>query len=225
MLASDIRKVFAAENRIDDSEMSDVDHLTDIFMDVSQGTESTTEQQDEQRGSWRPDNSNNIDTNIRETIAEIRNRYGLQTQLSDDQLVMLVKAYFEGDGDTAIARRLGDVSLDKTVTRARLRLHLFRKHDTAADFDVDSLKACLEAGNAGAECARRLDIGKSTANRYRRIFKAKAEAEQVGHEYSERFSRYCGRETDDSDLEPLSIVDDGLADAVAGAGADNPQLQ
>jgi hypothetical protein len=205
--------------------MSDVDHLTDIFMDVSQGTGSTIEQQDEQRGSWRPDKSDDTDTNIRETIAEMRDRYGLQTQLSDDQLVTLVKAYFEGDGDAVIARRLGDVSLDKTVTRARLSLHLFRERDTAADFDVESLKDCLEAGNSGAECARRLDIGKSTANRYRRIFKAKAKAQQVGHEYSERFHQYCRGETDDSDLEPLSIVDDGLADAVADDGADNPQLQ
>lgn len=205
--------------------MSDVDHLTDIFMDVSQGTESTTEQQDEQRGSWRPDKSGDTDTNIRETIAEIRDRYGLQTQLSDDQLVTLVKAYFEGDGDTAIARRLGDGSLDKTVTRARLSLHLFRERDIAADFDGEALKDCLEAGNSGAECARRLDIGKSTANRYRRIFEAKAEAQQVDHKYSERFHRYCRGEADDSDLEPLSLVDDGLADAVADAGADNPQLQ
>ena len=205
--------------------MSDVDRLTDIFMDVSQGTESTTEQQDEQRGSWRPNESDDTNTNIRETIAEMRDCYGLQTQLSDDQLVTLVKAYFEDDGDRAIARRLGDVTLDKTVTRARLSLHLFRERDTAADFDVDSLKDCLEAGNSGAECARRLNIGKSTANRYRRIFKAKTEARQVDHEYSERFHHYCRGETDDRDLEPPSIVDDGLADAVADAGADNPQLQ
>jgi hypothetical protein len=205
--------------------MSEVDHLTDIFMEVSQGTESTTEQQKEQRGSWRPNKSGDTETNIRETIAEMRDRYGLQTQLSDDQLVTLVKAYFEGDGDTAIARRLGDVTLDKTVTRARLSLHLFREHDTTADFDVEGLKECLEAGNSGTECARRLDIGKSTANRYRRIFKAKAEAEQVDHEYSDRFHRYCRREANDSDLEPISVVDNGLADAVADAGADNPQLQ
>lgn len=205
--------------------MSDVDHLTDIFMDVSQGAESTTEQQDEQRGSWRPNTSGDADTNIRETIAEMRDCYGLQTQLSDNQLVTLVKAYFEGDGDTAIARRLGDVSLDKTVTRARLSLHLFRERDTAADFDVEGLKECLEAGNSGAGCARRLDIGKSTANRYRRIFKAKAEAEQVNHEYSKRFHQYCQEEADDDDLEPLSNMSDGLSDAVAGAGADNPQLQ
>ena len=205
--------------------MSDVDHLTDIFMDVSQGAESTTEQQDEQRGSWRPNTSGDTDTNIRETIAEMRDCYGLQTQLSDNQLVTLVKAYFEGDGDTAIARRLGDVSLDKTVTRARLSLHLFRERDTAADFDVEGLKECLEAGNSGAECARRLDIGKSTANRYRRIFNAKAEAEQVDHEYSERFHQYYQEEAGDDDLEPLSNMNDGLSDAVAGAGADNPQLQ
>lgn len=205
--------------------MSDIEHLTDIYMEVSQGTETTTEQQEEQRGSWRASRSGDTETTIRETIAEMRDRYGLETTLSDDQLVTLVKAYFEGDGDTAIARRLGDASLDKTVTRARLSLHLFRERDTAADFDVAGLRECFEAGNSGAECARRLDIGKSTANRYRRIFTAKAEADRVDNEYTDRFRRYCRETSDDGELEPISVEDDGLADAVAGAGADNPQLQ
>ena len=59
------REAFAAESHTNGCEMSNVDHLTDIFMDVSQGAESTTEQQDEQRGSWRPSRSDDTDTNIR----------------------------------------------------------------------------------------------------------------------------------------------------------------
>lgn len=203
--------------------MSDVDHLTEIYMDVSEGIESTTEQQEEQRGSWQPNTE--ADTRISETIAEIQERYDLETQLSNDQLVTLVKAFFEGNRDTTIARQLGDASLDKTVTRARLGLHLFRERDTVADFDVGALRECFEAGNSGAECARRLGIGKSTANRYRRIFEAKAEAERVDNEYYERFQRYCRGEDDAADVDTNSIGDDGLDDAVADAGADNPQLQ
>jgi hypothetical protein len=205
--------------------MSDVDRLTDIYLDVAEDAESTTEQQQhEQRGRWRP--SAETDTRISDTIAEMQDRYGLQTQLSDDQLVTLVKAFFDGDGDTAIARQLGDTSLDKTVTRARLGLHLFRESDTTTDFDVEALRECFAADNSGAECARQLDIGKSTANRYRRIFAAKDQAERVDNEYYERFRQYCREDIDeDPDFDPDYSPDDGLSDAVADAGAENPQLQ
>jgi|AntDeeMetagen681_2_1112603.scaffolds.fasta_scaffold07182_2 hypothetical protein len=205
--------------------MSDVDHLTDIFMDVSQGAESTTETQEEQRGSWQPSGNSDAEANIRETIAEMRDRYGLRTKLSDEQLVTLVQAFFEGAGDTEIARGIGDASLDKTVTRARLGLHLFRESDTQADFDIEALRDCHEDGCSGAECARQIGIGKSTANRYRRIFEAKAEAEHVAHEYHDRFQQYCRGENIDAEFEPDYFSNDGLADAVADAGADNPQLQ
>jgi len=203
--------------------MSDVDHLTEIYMDVSEGTESTTEHQQEQRGSWNP--GVEAETRIRETVEEIQQRYGLQTQLSHEQLVTLVKGFFEGASDTTIAREFGDASLDKTVTRARLGLHLFRESDTTAEFDLEDLRECFAAGNSGAECARRLDIGKSTANRYRRIFEAKDQAEQVDNEYYERFRRYCRDDAGDTGLESAYAMNDGLDDAVADAGAENPQLQ
>jgi hypothetical protein len=205
--------------------MSDVDRLREIYMDVSEGSETTTEQQHEERGRWQSNANADADARIRETITEMHDRYGLDTQLSTDQLVTLVKAYFEGDGDTAIAHRLGDPSLDKTVTRARLGLHLFRESDTTADFDTGALRECFEAGNSGAECARRLDIGNSTANRYRRSFAAKADAEQVDNEFYKRFQRYCRGEGDVVDYDTDYIGQDGLDDAVADAGADNPQLQ
>ena len=203
--------------------MGDVDHLTEIYLNVSEGEKSTIEQQEEQRGSWQSPGS--ADAAIGETIAEMRERYGLCTQLSDDQLITLVKAFFDGKSDSEIARRLSDSSLDKTVTRARLGLHLFRKNDTTADFDLDALRECFEEGNSGAECARRLDIGKSTANRYRRIFEARTDAEDVDNEYYERFRQYCLEEGDDAALEPDYSTDNGLNDTIEGFGADNPQLQ
>lgn len=206
--------------------MSDVDQLTDIYLDVAEDVESTTEQQHEQRGSWH--SSATTDTRISDTITEMQERYGLQTQLSDEQLVTLVKAFFDSEGDTAIARQLGGTSLDKTVTRARLGLHLFRESDTTTDFDVDPLQECFAAGNSGAECARQLDIAKSTANRYRRIFAAKEQAERVDNQYYERFQRYCRDDIDedpDPDFDPDYSTDDGLSDAVVDAGSDNPQLQ
>ena len=207
--------------------MTDVEELTAIYMDVSKGDTTTTERQEDQRGRW---NSNtNTDQQIRSTIEEMHERYDLSTQLPTDQLVALVKAFFEGKGDTAIARRLGDSSLDRTVTRARLGLHLFRERDTTADFDLETLSECFKTGNSGTECARQLDIAASTANQYRRILNAQQEAERVENTYYERFRRLCSAdgttEDEDLDAEFEPDFDNGLADAVAGAGADNPQFQ
>ena len=204
--------------------MSDVEHLREIFMDVSQGAETTTETQKEQRGRWQPRVSGDTE-GIRETIEEMRDRYDLRTKLSDDQLVTLVQAFFEEHNDSQIARRIGDASLDKTVMRARLGLHLFRECDDQASFDVGGLRECLKTENSTAECAQRIGIAKSTIGRYRRVFDAKAEAERVDNQYFKRFEQYCHGDTGDGDFTPLRIEEDGLSDAVDGAGADNPQLQ
>ena len=207
--------------------MTDVEDLTAIYMDVSKGDTTTTERQEDHRGRWS--SNTNIDQQIRSTIEEMRERYELSTQLSPDQLVTLVRGFFQGEGDTAIARRLGDSSLDKTVTRARLGLHLFRERDTTTEVDLEALSECFEAGNSGTECARQLNIAASTANQYRRILSAQQEAKRVENTYYERFRRLCSAdgttEAEDPDAEFEPDFDDGLADAVAGAGADNPQFQ
>jgi hypothetical protein len=207
--------------------MADIEELTAIYMDVSQGDTTTTERQEDQRGRWI--SNTNTNQQIRSTIEEMRDRYDLSTRLSTDQLVTLVRAFFEGGGDTAIARRLGDASLDKTVARARLGLHLFRKGDITADFDLETLNECFEAGNSGAECARRLNIAASTANQYRRVLKVEKEAEKVDYKYYNQFHHFCVESSDveyeDSDFGEEPNFEDGLTDAVAGAGADNPQLQ
>lgn len=196
-------------------------HVKRVFSPVHH---TSAEQQHEQRGSWQP--SVDTDTRISDTIAELRDRYGLRTQLSDNQLVALVRAFFEGEGDTAIARRLGDLSLDKTVTRARIGLHLFRESDTTADFDVEGLRECFAAEHSSTECARQYEIAASTAHRYRRIFDAKQHAQQVDHQYYDRFQRYCTQDIDDAtDFETDAAANNGLRDAIDGAGADNPQLQ
>ena len=207
--------------------MTDVEELTAIYMDVSKGDTTTTERQEDQRGRWT--SNTNTDQQIRSTIEEMRERYDLSTQLSTDQLVTLVKAFFQGEGDTAIARRLDDSSLDKTVTRARLGLHLFRERDTTTDFDLKTLSECFKAGNSGVECAHQLNIAASTANQYRRVLSAQQEAKRVENTYYERFRRLCSAdgttEGEDLNAEFEPNFDDGLADAVADAGVDNPQFQ
>lgn len=198
--------------------MKDVDGLTEIWNSVTDDTKTTTEQQTE-RGNQR--DISDFDGRIRETVTEMRDRYDIQTKLSNDQLVTVVRRFFAGDTDTEIAREIGDSSLDKTVSRARVRLHLFRPKDTDTEVNLDLLTDCFIEGHSAAVCGKKQGIAKSTANRYRRVITAQRQADRVNDEYRERFQRYC-EEDDDTLVSPSSL--DGLEEAVAGAGADNPSL-
>lgn len=199
--------------------MSDFDDLTSIWNDVTEGAEGTTE---EQSGLGSQRDISDFDRRIRETIEEMRERYDIRTQLTNEQLALLVREYFSGATDTEIAQQLGDASLDKTVSRARTRLHLFRDVDLDTKVDLNALMECLEAGNSASECGSNLGIAKSTANRYRRLIRAKRQADKVDNKYYKRFRDYC--DEDNPDLLPEAQSWDGLEDAVAGAGADNPAI-
>ena len=199
--------------------MSEFEELADIWKDVTDGTETTTEEQSERTN--RRDVSD-FDGRIRDTVEEMRDRFDIRSELSDDRLAIVVRGFFDGESDREIARRLGDKTLDKSVKRARICLHLLRDGDTETEVDLDALDGCLAAGNSASVCGDRLGIAKSTANRYRRILRAERQSERVDHEYRERFRRYC----DDDELEDMQKTAqwDGLEDAVAGAGADNRAL-
>ena len=206
--------------------MTDVDELTAIFKDVSQGETTSTEHQDEQRGSWG--SKTDADQQIGSIIEEMRERYSIETQLSTDQLIEVVNAFFDRKGDSQIARQLGDSGLDKTVRRARIALHLFHDRDTSTEFNLDELQRCLEAGGSGADCGREVGISASTANMYRRILRAREKAEAVDYMYHKQFEQYAnqkGAEADVTDVDIEPDFDTGLGDAIADAGTDNPQLK
>lgn len=198
--------------------MTDVEELNDIWNSISNGVETVTEQQSE-RGNQR--DISDFDGRIRDTIIEMSERYNIQTKLSNDQLVTVVRRYFDGETDAEIARQLGEKNLDKTVSRARVRLHLFRERDFDTEVNLDELMNCLTEGNSASDCGDEFGIAKSTANRYRRLIKFRREAKRIDNEYWERFQRYCNE--DDEEALVMSSLD-GLKDAVADAGADNPSL-
>ena len=116
------------------------EELRDIFIDVTD--ESTvTERQEETHGSLS--SAAEVEDRLESVVAEMRERYDFGTTLSDEQLVTVVRGYYAGDSDAEIARELGDTSLGKTVSRARIDLHLIRDGDTDAPFDLDDLRELL----------------------------------------------------------------------------------
>lgn len=187
------------------------EELRDIFMDVTD--ESTvTERQEETHGSLSSEGD--VRERLRTLVSEMRERYDFGTTLSDDDLVTVVRGYYDGDSDSGIARELGDASLGKTVSRARIDLHLLRDRDTDAPFDLDDLRTLLAAGSI-ADCADELDVSESTVRRYRRIIEAQNEARAVNDRYRDEFENIL-YDRNLSERMTEDIQEDGLDDATDG---------
>lgn len=168
----------------DDEREKKAEELRDIFVDVTD--ESTvTEEREEERGTLPGEEE--IDDEIKEVIEEMRDEHGFETSLDDDDIVSVVRLYHDGASDAEIARELGDDSLDKTVRRARIGLHLFRDSDFDAPFEIDRLEELLDEGVTNSEIADELGVSSSTVRSYRRAVESRRQSEELDDEYAERF--------------------------------------
>jgi len=160
------------------------EELRDIFVDVTD--ESTvTEEREEERGTLRGEDE--IDDEIREVVDEMRDEHGFETSLDDEEVVQVVRLYHDGASDAEIAGELGDDSLDKTVRRARIGLHLFRDSDFDAPFEIEKLEELMDEGATNSEIADELGVSASTVRSYRRAVEARQRSEDADGEYAERF--------------------------------------
>lgn len=161
------------------------EQLRDIFLDVAD-EETLTERQEESRGSLADEAT--TEERLRSVIEAMRDRYEFHTSLSDDQLVDVVKGFFAGKNDTAIARDLGDESLSKTVSRARIDLHLVTDRDRDAPFDLDVLRELLETDRAMTDIADEFGVSESTVRRYRHVVEIQNERRLVSDRFHEEFA-------------------------------------
>lgn len=185
--------------------------LRDIFIDVTD-EETVTESQEAARGSLTADEAGG-DAAIEEVVAEMRDAYDFATDLSDAELRAVVRGFYEGDTDTAVAERLG-VSR-RTVFRARLDLHLVRDRDTDAPFDLTELRELLDGERTIAEVADALDVAESTVRRYRRVLRAREESRRVSNRYRAAFEDALGDVTLAQRMTE-EVTEDGLEDAADG---------
>lgn len=188
------------------------EHLRDIFLDVA-GEETVTEEQEEARGSLADEAS--TDDRLRSVIERMRDRYEFRTSLSDGDLVTVVKGFFAGKNDTEIAADLGDESLSKTISRARIDLHLVTDRDLDAPFDLDRLQDDLASDRPMTEIADDLDVSESTVRRYRHIVEVQNERRLVGDRFYDEFAMIA----EDRDLgERLTseVKETGLEEATEG---------
>ena len=193
-----------------DSTREKTKQLREIFLDVADDS-TVTEIQEETPGTLG-DNSGPTEA-LQPIIREIKQKYGFQTSLETDELATLVQLFYEEYSDTAIARELGNASRDKTVTRARIHLHLLRETDFDAPFDLDQLRDLREDEETSTKTiAETLGVSKSTVGRYCRLLDAEQAAAAVDHRYQQQFeAALADSGTNQSIRESL---DSGLDDAL-----------
>lgn len=186
------------------------EELRDIFLEVAD-EETVTESQSDERGTLR--GGGDIEEQLRDVISEMDDRFEIETSLDESDLVELVRGFYDGDSDTALADRL-DVSR-RTVVRARVQLHLIRDRDRAAPFDVDEAIRLREGGATMKELATRYEASESTIRRYLRVKEMDQRSRQVNQRYRTMFDSIIG----DSDIATRlteDVHEDGLEDATEG---------
>jgi hypothetical protein len=203
------------------------EELRDIFMDVSE-EETVTESQVETRGSISAGDED-VDAAVRETVAEMRDRYDFETDLDIETYVDVVRAFYDvdsvvenGDGtenvaansiDDRIAGTLdGDLDAE-TVFRARLDLHLLAEADTDGPVDPAELRRRDGDDDTDAESlADEFGVDVATVERCRAIVAAQDEMRAANHRYREAFDELLT----DMDLEggyTDDVQQDGLREA------------
>lgn len=185
------------------------EELRDIFMNVTD-EESVTERQEDARGSLTREGSPAERTEG--VIAAMEDRYDLDTNLTEETLVRLVRAFYEDERDAALAEIVDESR--HTAFRARMDLHLVRESDMDAPFELDTLRERLENDDSISEIATAFDVAESTVRRYRRVIETQAERRAVGDRFREAFDEIyldtdLASHTDD-------VTRDGLEEATEG---------
>ena len=188
------------------------EELRDIFTSVTDGEDTVTESQEDTRGSLEKD-ERSIDERLEALIDQMRDRYGFETPLSEEELQTVAKRYYDRKSDGAIAEELG-VS-ESVVFEARRSLHLVDEHDA----DEVDLVAIRERAEDDTTLAEEYDVDSETIRRYRLVAAAKEESRAANDRYRDEFDSLLA----DADLASRMATDvreDGLEDATEGMETD-----
>ncbi len=194
------------------------EQLRDIFMDVADD-ETVTETQQDARGSLATDEGS-VDARLQSVLERLRGKFDLRSSLDDDQLCRLVRAFYAGDGDDAIAESLG--CTPGTVFRARMDLHLVRNEE-GPDGEFETAVRAEDPEFGGDVPTDRLaaefDTDGETVERAATVVAAVDRSRRV----SQRFRTAFEEVLTDADLSvqfTAEAHEDGLDDATEGAEVD-----
>jgi len=184
------------------------DQLRDLVLKMGASTK-VVEKQATQHGALR--GSSDIERALLGVVKEMIRQYNIQTKLTPEQLATAVRLFFKDLSDTEIAERLGDRALNKTVSRARIKLHLFRESDLKPPFNKEEFQRLSQSGKSVKEMAVALGVAPSTISEYRNIFESQKASERDG--YIKRFLEILS-DQDVSERMVTHISEDGLQDTM-----------
>ena len=184
------------------------DQLRDLVLKIG-ATTKVVEKQATSHGSLR--GSGEIERALLGVVREMIKQYGIQTKLTAEQLSSVVRLFYKGLSDTEIAEQLGDRALNKTVSRARIKLHLFRESDLKPPFDKEEFLRLGESNKSVKEMAESLHVAPSTISEYRNIFESQKASERDG--YTKRFLEILS-DQDVSERMVTAHTEDGLQDTI-----------
>lgn len=185
------------------------DQLRDLVLKIGTKTK-VIEKQATQHGALR--GSSDIERELLGIVKEMIDRYNIQTKLTPEQLATVVRIFYKGMSDTEIAEQLGDRALNKTVSRARIKLHLFRDSDLKPPFDKNEFFELSSAGKSVKEMAEALGVAPSTISEYRNIFESQKASERDG--YIKRFIEILSDQDVSERMVASHITEDGLSDTM-----------
>lgn len=187
------------------------EQLRDIFIEVA-GEDSVTESQEESPGSITTDEEG-VEHRIAAAVERMRDRYEFETGLDTDALVTIVRGFYDGDDDEAMADGLDVVPAD--VFRARMDLHLFREEDTEAEFDLSELRK--RSDEVVETLADDFGVSPDTVRHYRQVVEAQVEARQVSQRFQSEFEEALA----DAGLSTMTdaMPENGLKDTTEDIGS------
>jgi len=187
------------------------EELRDIFVDVA-GDETVTEHQESGHGSLLSDEEG-VEERLLAVVDSLRERFAVDTELDDDALVTVIRRYYEGDTDAAIAELLE--TDEDAVFRARTALHLLREADSDAPFELARLRDAEVDLDALAE---EFDLSPAQLDRYQRVVTAQTEARHVSQRFQSEYEDVL-HDAGISTVMTDAVRDDGLKEATEDIGS------
>ncbi|MDI9616580.1 MAG: DNA-binding response regulator [Methanothrix sp.] len=184
------------------------DHLRELVLKIAPTTK-VVEKPAKKHGTLR--STSEIEQALLGVVSEMIKAYNIQTKLTPKQLATVVRLFYKGLSDTEIAEQLGDRALNKTVSRARIKLHLFRDSDLKPPFDRELFIKLWEEGKSVKEMSEILHVAPSTVSEYKNIFESQRASERDG--YLKRFEEILS-DQDVSERMVSHISKDGLQDTM-----------
>ena len=188
------------------------EELRDIFTDVTNGEDTITESQEDNRGSLERDERSD-EERLRSVVQQMRERYAFETPLSDDELITVARGFYDDRTDADLAAELAvdeDVIFD-----ARLSLHLIDEDDA----DEIDLAVIRDREEDDAALAAEYDVSESQIRRHRRVAKAETQSRTANDRYRDEFDSILA-DADITERMTTDVREDGLEDATEGMETD-----